>query len=321
MQDFRPTIGARVLAFHPEARAWRPATVSAVLDERRARVHFAGYAIDEGSGQAGGPSEFEVRVPEELEPLDPCGDFLAEAGESARAAAWRGILQSLAIADPRVYGERRAAASLAEDPPAQRDLYALLIAAMLDEDARIPGGAALLLRMRSLLCDGDPQALARADERQVARASRIMPSPLRARVLFTNARRFLELDSGEGGFLGWLGRQPDPVAALCLSFDRLEPRAAVLFLRYLGMDAIAPDAALTRVAQRLGWVRRHPPPPSPEVRDTWRSLADEVGDRPALLDLTIRRFADVVCRIEPSCERCAVLACPSRRSDSELPPV
>jgi hypothetical protein len=93
----------------------------------------------------------------------------------------------------------------------------------------------------------------------------------------------------------------------------------VLFLRYLGIDAIAPDAALARVGQRLGWLRRQPPPPAAEVRDIWTQIATEVGDRPALLDLTVRRFADAVCAVEPLCRRCAVPGCPSRRADTDLP--
>jgi hypothetical protein len=137
-------------------------------------------------------------------------------------------------------------------------------------------------------------------------------------VLFSNARRFLELDAAPGGFRAWLGAQPDPVFALCQAFDRLEPRAAVLFLRYLGVDAIAPDEALTRVAQRLGWIRRHPKPSAPEVRDAWTETARQVGDRPALLDLTVRRFADGVCQVEPRCGECAVPVCPSRRTDSNV---
>ena len=95
-------------------------------------------------------------------------------------------------------------------------------------------------------------------------------------------------------------------------------RAAVLFLRYLGIDAIAPDDALTRVGQRLGWVRRHPAPSAPEVRDVWTQVARTVDDRPALLDLTVRRFADAVCRVEPLCDRCAVPVCPSRREESNV---
>jgi hypothetical protein len=319
-----PTIGSRVLAFHPEARAWRPATVRAVPGPGLARVHFAGYAIDDGSGQAGGPSEFEVRVPEELEALDAAADFLAPVGEGAAAEAWRGILHSLAAHDPRVYGERRAAARFDPASLPDRDLYALLVAAMLDADERIPGGAALLVRLRPALGDCDPRRLAAAGEAEVALARALMPSPLRARVLFSNARRFLELDaaaSGGGGFRGWLSAQPDPVAALCSAFDRLEPRAAVLFLRYLGHGTIAADEALTRVAQRLGLVRHRPPPPAAEVRDAWLAVAREVGDAPALLDLTVRRFADAVCAVEPRCAACAVPSCPARRAESDMPNV
>src|SRR5688572_21084304 len=109
--DQRPEVGTRVLAFHPVARAWRPATVASVVRDGEVRVFFVGYAIDEGSGQAGGPSEYVVKIPEELERLEAAGDFLGESGESERGKAWRGILLSLAVADPRVYGERRAAAN------------------------------------------------------------------------------------------------------------------------------------------------------------------------------------------------------------------
>ncbi len=313
-----PSIGARALAFHPEARAWRPATVRALLGPGRARVHFAGYIIDDGSGQAGGPSEFEVGFPEELEPLAAAADFLSAGDEVPAARSWRGVLQSLAAHDPRVYGERRAAAQFDPDGLPDRDLYALLVAAMLDADERIAGGAALLVRLRHVLGECDPRALAGMGEAEIAHVRAIMPSPLRARVLFGNARRFLQLDAGTGGFRAWLGHQPDPVAALCAAFDRLEPRAAVLFLRYLGVGTIAPDEALTRVAQRLGLVRRTPPPTAAAVRDAWTEIAHAVGDRPALLDLTVRRFADAVCTVEPHCTMCAVPACPARREESDL---
>lgn len=312
--EFRPAIGARVLAFHPEARAWRPATVRALGGGGTARVHFVGFAGE-------GPSEYEVGLTEEVEPLDPAADFLVGGGDGARARTFRGVLRSLAMADPRIYGERRAAAHLDPEGVAPRDLYALLVAAMLDADPRIPGGAALLVRLQGTLCGFDPRAIARLGEPEITRARDLMPSPLRARVLFGNARRFLELDAVPGGFRGWLGAQPDPVAALCAAFDRLEPRAAVLFLRYLGIDAIAPDEALARVGQRLGWVRRRPAPSPPEVRDAWTDVAREVGDRPALLDLTVRRFADAVCAVEPGCAGCAVPGCPSRREESVLEPV
>lgn len=305
---FQPPPGARVLAFHPIARAWRPATLRA-LGAGEARVHFAGYAFED-------PSEHVVKVPEELEALDAAADFLAGPGEDDRARNWRGILLTLAESDPHVYGERRAAANL---DPETAELYPLLVAAMLDADARIPGGAALFVRLQSTLAGCDPRRLATLGDKDIAAASRLMPSPLRARVLFTNARRFLELDAaGPGGFRGWLRAQPDPVFALCQAFDRLEPRAAVLFLRTLGYDAIAPDDALVRVAQRLGWVRHHPKPSAPEVRDVWTETARTVGDRPALLDLTVRRFADSICQIEPQCRRCAVPVCPSRREDSDV---
>jgi hypothetical protein len=317
----KPTLGTRVLAFHPLARAWRPATVRGYGDGAEILVHFLGYAIDEGSGQAGGPSEYTVRFPEELETLEEAADFLAERGEGPPARAWRGILHSLAVADPRVYGERRAAANLDPDGLAPRDHYALLVAAMLDADARIPGGAALFVRLRRVLADYDPREMARLGEDAIAGARRVMPSPLRARVLVANAWRFLELDAQPGGFRGWLAAQPDAVTSLCQVFDRLEPRAAVLFLRYLGVDAIAPDEALTRVGQRLGLVRRHPPPTAPVVRDAWTEVARTVGDRPALLDLTVRRFADAVCQVEPLCARCAVPICPSRREESHVAPV
>src|SRR5262245_48524973 len=137
----RPDIGSRVLAFHPDARAWRPATVKGYAGDDTARVHFPGYWIDDGSGQAGGPSEFDVRIPEELEPLEAAAAFLAAPGEPERARAWRGILQSLAVTDPRVYGERRAAAGFDPESLPREDIYPLLVAAMLDADSRIPGGA------------------------------------------------------------------------------------------------------------------------------------------------------------------------------------
>jgi endonuclease III len=322
-QEWRPEVGTRVLAFHPVARAWRPATVASVVQGGEVRVFFVGYAIDEGSGQAGGPSEYVVKIPEELEPLEAAGDFLAEAGESERGKAWRGILLSLAVADPRVYGERRAAANMDAESLASADVYALLVAAMLDADARIAGGAALYVRMRRALADYDPARMVRLGEEEIARARAVMPSPLRARVLVSNARRFLEIEGGAGGaggggFRAWLKQQADPVGALGQTFDRLEPRAAVLFLRYLGIEAIAPDEALTRVGQRLGWVRRHPRPSAADVRDAWTETARVVGDRVSLMDLTVRRFADGVCQVEPLCDRCAVAVCPSRRVDSNL---
>ena len=315
----RPEVGSRVLAFHPEARAWRPATLKGYGAGDVARVHFAGYTVDDGSGQAGGPSEFEVKVPEELEPLEEAADFFAAPGESERARAWRGILQSLAVVDPRVYGERRAATAFAPEAVADGDVYPLLVAAMLDADPRIPGGAALFVRMRGDLAGYDAEKLAAMSEASVAQASRLMPSPLRARVLFTNARRYLELARRPGRFWAWLAAQPDPVASLCQAFDRLEPRAAVLFLRTLGYEAVAPDEALARVGQRLGWLRRRPPPPAAEVREVWSDLAKTVGDRPSLLDLTVRRFADAVCRVEPACATCAVPVCPSRRAETDVP--
>jgi hypothetical protein len=315
---FRPDVGTRVLAFHPEARAWRPATLKGYSGETTARVHFPGYWIEDGSGQAGGPSELEVELPEELEPLEAAADFFAARGESDRARAWRGILQSLAVADPRVYGERRATAELDPESIPAQDLYPLLVAAMLDADPRIPGGAALFVRMRPVLAEYDPARLTGFTDADVARASRLMPSPLRARVLYSNARRFLELDRGPNGFRAWLSAQADPVAALCQAFDRLEPRAAVLFLRTLGVEAIAPDDAIQRVGQRLGWLRRRPPPPAAEVRETWTAIAQAVGDRPSLLDLTVRRFADAICGVEPACASCAVPACPSRRAEGNV---
>lgn len=317
-QAFRPVIGARVLAFHPEARAWRPATVRALPTPELVRVYFVGYAVDEGSGQAGGPSEYDVKLPEECEPLEPAADFYSAAGESERARAWRAVLQSLAVADPRIYGDRRAAAHLDAAELPSEELYPLIVAAMLDADPRISGGAALFVRLRRATSDYDPREMVKLGDLELARVRDLMPSPLRARVLFTNARRFLELDAGPGGIRGWIAAQPDPVAALCAAFDRLEPRAAVLFLRWLGFDAVAPDEALKRVAQRLGWVRHRPPPSAPEVRDAWLEVARAVGDRPALVDLTVRRFADAVCRVEPSCDMCAVPSCPARRAETNL---
>ncbi len=310
-------IGARVLAFHPEARAWRPATLRARPAVDRARVFFLDLGVHEEAGAAGA-SEHDVAVPEELEALPAAADFVGPDDESPRARAWRAMLHTLAVADPRVYGERRATAHLSPETLAPADVHALLVAAMLDADARIEGGASLLLRMRGALADYDPARMGQLGPEAVEAARRVMPSPLRARVLFDNARRFLELDAQPGRLLGWLRAQPDPVGALTAAFDRLEARAAVLFLRYLGLGTIAPDAALSRVAQRLAWVRRTPPPTPADVRDVWAALAREVGDAPALLDLTVRWFADGICRPEPQCERCAVAGCTFRRAESAL---
>jgi endonuclease III len=106
------------------------------------------------------------------------------------------------------------------------------------------------------------------------------------------------------------------VQSLCEAFHRLEPRAAVLFLRYLGSGAIAPDDALARVALRLGWVRPGAPPV--EVRRVYEELAASIGDPPGLVDLTVRRFADTLCEKEPACLRCALPACPSRQEESSI---
>jgi hypothetical protein len=76
---------------------------------------------------------------------------------------------------------------------------------------------------------------------------------------------------------------------------------------------------LVRVGQRLGWLRRRPPPPAAEVRDAWMEVARVVGDRPSLLDLTVRRFADAICGVEPACASCAVPVCPARRAETEVP--
>src|SRR5205814_1058311 len=117
---------SRVLAFHPIARAWRPATVLGVSPPDRVKVNFMFYAQSETVSpfQA---TDHEVRWPEELEPLDAPADFLAPLGESPRAQAWRAMLYSLTLLDPRVYGERRAARNLDPDGVGARDLYALLV--------------------------------------------------------------------------------------------------------------------------------------------------------------------------------------------------
>jgi endonuclease III len=309
--DTIPAAGDRVLAFHPTARAWRPATVMSVALPDSVRVGFSFYAQSEQVGTTF-TSDHVVRWPEEVEPLDAPADFLTPPGESDAAQTWRAVLFSLTLADPRIYGERRAAKNLdpAFDP---REVYALLVAAMLDADARIPGGAALFVRLRSQCADFEPRAMASLTEKEIEAARRVMPSPLRARVLFSNARIFVELDSQPGGFRGWLDAAKDPVDALTGAFSRLEPRAAVLFLRYLGSGAIAPDEALRRVATRLGWVATGAT--ADDVRIAYESLARTVADAPALVDLTVRRFADAVCKAEPDCMRCAIPRCPARRAE------
>lgn len=309
--DTIPAPGDRVLAFHPVARAWRPATVTSTTLPDSVRVSFSFYAQSEQVGNVY-TSDHVVRWPEEVEPLDAPADFLTPLGESDHAQTWRAVLFSLTLADPRIYGERRAAKNL--DPNFHpREVYALLVAAMLDADARIPGGAALFVRLRSQCADFEPRAMASLTEKEIDAAKRVMPSPLRARVLFSNARVFLELDERPGGFRGWLDAAKDPVEALTTTFSRLEPRAAVLFLRYLGSGAIAPDEALRRVASRLGWV---PASASAEdVRVAYESLATAVVDAPALVDLTVRRFADAICKDEPDCMRCAIPRCPARLAE------
>lgn len=312
--DVIPAVGDRVLAFHPAARAWRPATVTEVAPPESVRVSFSFYAQSEQL-ESVVTSDHVVRWPEELEPLDAPADFLTPPGESDGANAWRAVLFSLTLADPRIYGERRAAKNL--DPEVgPRDVYALLVAAMFDADARIPGGAALFVRLRSQCADFEPGAMAALTENEIEAARRVMPSPLRARVLFSNAQVFLDLDRKEGGFRAWLHAAADPVEALTSAFSRLEPRAAVLFLRYLGSGAIAPDEALRRVATRLGWVPVHAT--APEIRVAYESLAKTVGDAPALVDLTVRRFADAICKAEPDCLRCAIPHCPARKVESAV---
>jgi hypothetical protein len=314
--DRLPAVGQRVLAFHPVARAWRPATVLAATPPDTVRVNFMFYAQSENIAQFLA-SDHQVRWPEEVEPLDAAADFLAHAGgEAPRAQAFRAMLYSLTLCDPRIYGERRAASNLDPERVEPRDLYALLCAAMLDADARIPGGAALFVRLRAVCGDFDPRRMAELGEDAIEAARRVMPSPLRARVLFSNARTFLDLDGKPGGFRGWLQAQADPVTALCQAFHRLEPRAAVMFLRYLGSGHIAPDDALARVALRLGWTR--PGAPAAEVRAAYEDLAQTIGDQPGLLDVTVRRFADAICAEEPDCLRCAQPSCPSRQEEAEV---
>jgi len=313
--DRLPAVGQRVIAFHPLARAWRPATVLAVQPPESVKVNFMFYAMSENIAEFQA-SDHTVRWPEEVEPLDEAADFLLARGESPRAQAWRAMLFSLTLADPRIYGERRTAKHLDPDSVGADDLYALLVAAMLDADTRIPGGAALLVRLRSQCADFDPRKMVELTEKEIEAARRVMPSPLRARVLFSNAKKFLELDEKPGGFRGWLARAGDPVNALCEAFHRLEPRAAVLFLRYLGIDVIAPDDALARVALRLLWTR--PGAQAADVRRAYEELAQAVGDHPGLVDLTVRRFADAVCREEPDCLHCAMPACPARQHEASI---
>jgi hypothetical protein len=313
--DRLPAVGQRVLAFHPVARAWRPATVLAVTPPAEVRVNFMFYAQSENIAQFLA-SDHVVAWPEELEPLDDAADFLAPRRDGVRAQAWRAILYSLTLRDPRIYGERRAARNLDAASVAPLDLYPLLVAAMLDADARIAGGAALFVRLRGPCADFDPRRLVELGDREIEAARRVMPSPLRARVLFTNARTFLELDARSGGFRGWLAEQADPVQALCEAFHRLEPRAAVLFLRYLGSDAIAADDALGRVALRLGWTR--PGATGTDVRRSYEELARTVGDQPSLVDLTVRRFADALCAEEPDCLHCAMPDCPARQQEPSI---
>jgi endonuclease III len=309
-----PQVGERVCAFDPTNRVWRPATVLAVSPPDAVKVNFMFYAVSENVAQFAA-TDSVVRWPEEVEPLDEPADFLAATGDSPRARTWRAMLYSLTLADPRVYGERRAARNLDPGEVPRRDLYALLCAAMFDADARIPGGAALMVRLRAQCADFDPERMVELAESDLEAVRRVMPSPIRARVLFTNARRFLALRHARG-VRDWLAEQPDPVQALCNTFERLEPRAAVLFLRYLGIDAVAPDEALSRVALRLGWTA--PRAPATEVRRTFEDLAGVVGDRRGLVDLTVRRFADVICGPEPRCLRCAVPACPARQEEAEV---
>jgi len=310
-----PSVGERVIAFHPLARAWRPATVLAVLPPDTVKVNFMFYAQSENVAEFQA-SDHTVRWPEEVEPLDEPADFLLAKGESSRAEAWRAMLYSLTLADPRIYGERRAARNLDPETAQPDELYALLVAAMLDADARIAGGAALFVRLRSQCADFDPRRMAALTEKEIEAARRVMPSPLRARVLFSNAGKFLDLDARPGGFRGWLAQQADPVFALCEVFHRLEPRAAVLFLRYLGIDVIAPDEALRRVALRLGWTQ--PQAAGADVRRVYEELAHTIGDRPSLVDLTVRRFADSICAQEPRCLDCAMPVCPARQQDASI---
>jgi endonuclease III len=313
-----PAPGERVVAFHPTARAWRPATVLAVTAPDAVLVNFMFFAQSETISRFCA-NEHTVKWPEEVEPLESAGDFLQHHGDSVQDEAWRAMLFSLTLVDPRIYGERRAARNLQPSGVAPRDLYALLVAAMLDADARIAGGAALFVRLRAQCADFDPVAMAALGERDIEAVRMVMPSPLRARVLFANARTFAQLAAQAGGFMAWLEAQGDPVKSLCDTFARLEPRAAVLFLRYLGWGTIAPDDALARLALRLGWIAPGAPPT--ELRRVFEQLAARVGDLAGLVDLTARRFADAVCAEEPDCQRCAMPHCPARQAEPavELP--
>src|SRR5262245_56520905 len=90
-----PSVGQRVLAFHPVARAWRPATVLAVTPPQMVRVNFMFYAQSETISQFLA-SDHEVRWPEEVEPLPAPADFLARiGGDEPRARTWRAVLYSL----------------------------------------------------------------------------------------------------------------------------------------------------------------------------------------------------------------------------------
>src|SRR5579884_4002425 len=100
--DRLPAVGQRVLAFHPVARAWRPATVLGTTPPETVRVNFMFYAQSETISQFLA-SDHEVRWPEEVEPLPEAADFLAQSGADPRAQAWRAMLYSLTLADPRIY--------------------------------------------------------------------------------------------------------------------------------------------------------------------------------------------------------------------------
>src|SRR5262245_22822706 len=68
MNDRLPEVGQRVLAFHPVARVWRPATVLATTAPDLVRVNFMFYAQSENIAQFLA-SDHQVRWPEEVEPL------------------------------------------------------------------------------------------------------------------------------------------------------------------------------------------------------------------------------------------------------------
>jgi DNA-3-methyladenine glycosylase I len=127
------------------------------------------------------------------------------------------------------------------------------------------------------------------------------------RAMIFNARKIKEVVKQHGSFLNYVNSFQEPndlIADLQEQFDFIGEVNVYEFVKELGLPFIKPDLQVRKVFLRLGLINKKAS--LKEVVDIGKAMAEEVKERPCVVDWALWSFGKRICKAKPECERCGL---------------